>query len=516
MNYNVIYNKSVDLSTLRSGLEQTGATLITVLENLGVITLSSENTDFSSVAGVIAYEVEVSVTATPCSSWHLQRINVQQLPLRPLYLPKNYGANTTVYLVDFGIDATHPELVGSNITNLWSYNNDFSDPLGHGTSMASLIVGQTLGVVKEANLKVVKIPYGAGVTNTTLLQAFDAVLADHMLTPNVVKVVNCSWIVDKSQVLDMKIAELQSNGLVVVAAAGNGLQAADNYSPVGLDTVIGVAACDAYDRVISWGSNVGSNYGPEVDVTAPGIDVSCAQNDGTIGTASGTSLASAITSGVVAQFISDNPTKTALEIQTTVLQRTVADILFRNETIYGTTPNRLLQCLFFEGIFIEPNYIEGNDKIYIQKGTTQSATIVVAPSAPITRLSIEEFNTGRITRIAPDWVSFNTETNVITFSPPADLPTKKYMVYAEALNGDDVQVSYCRYIVHVYETSPSELNESDMPEYYTRNTTTNTVIAAIGYCYQGNCPYTCGGLQATKSGNYCFCVSYWAGPCAST
>ena len=516
MNYNVIYNKNVDLATLRAGLEQTGATIISVLENLGVITLSSENEDFVSVAGVISYEQEVTVTTTPCSYWHLQRISVQQLPLRPLYLPKNNGANTTIYLVDFGIDATHPEFVGSNISNLWSYNNDFSDPLGHGTSMASVIVGQTLGASKEANLKVVKIPYGAGVTNTTLLQAFDAILSDHMLTPNVVKVVNCSWTIEKSQVLDTKIAELKSNGLIVVAAAGNTMQAADNYSPVGLDTVIGVGACDAYDRVIGWGSGLGSNYGPEVDITAPGIDVSCAKSDGSIGTESGTSLASAITSGVIAQYIVEYPEKTAAEIQTEVLERAMPDLLFRNETIYQTTPNKLLQCVFWTGIFMQPNYTEESDKIYVPKGTTKDFTIITASSAPIARLSIEEFSTGRTTRVAPDWVSLNTETNVITFAPPSDLPSKKYMVYVEALTEDNVQVAYCRFIVHVYETSPAELSESDLPEYYTRNTTTNTVTPALGYCYQGTCPSPCGGLQATKSLAYCSCVSYWNGPCAST
>lgn len=411
------------------------------------------------------------------------------------------------------MDSAHPELSNSNIVNLWSYNQDFSDPLGHGTSMASVIVGSTLGVVPDAELKSVKIPYGSGVTNTTLLEAFDAILEDHLLTPSVVKVVNCSWVISKSEVLDTKILELQNNGLVVVAAAGNTISAADDFSPVGLNTVIGVAACDAYDRVVNWGTGVGSNWGPEVDITAPGIEVYCAKADGTVDTSSGTSLAAAITSGVVCQFIVENVSMTANEIQQAVINHGSDDLLFRNETIYNTTPNKLLQGIFFGGLFLQPNITDGTEKIFVSKGSSVDFNIAIANNV-ISRLSIEEFYTGRVLRLPPSWVSLNTTTNVITFAPTAETETKKYLVYVEGLSSDGIQVGFCRFIVHVYDESPEELAEDDKPEYYTRNSSTNTVVPAIGYCYEGSCPYPCGGLYATKSQAYCGC-SWTYGSCNS-
>jgi hypothetical protein len=514
MKYNVIYNKSIDLNTLRSTLEGTGVVVNDIFESIGVINLTASDTSFSSIDGVLSFELEQEMTMEPCDDWHLRRINTAALPIRPMYLPKNTGNGSVVYLVDTGVDTTHPELSGANVVNLWSYDGTFTDSLGHGTAMASVIVGNTLGVVKDSTIKVVKIPYGAGVTNTTLLQAFDTILTDHLSTPSTVKVVNCSWVIAKSQVLDTKIAELQSNGLVVVAAAGNQVQAADNYSPVGLDTVIGVAAADAYDRVINWSTGVGSNWGPEVDITAPGIDISCAQSDGTIGTSSGTSLAAAIVSGVVAQFVTQNTTMTAAQIQTAVIDHSKEDLLFRNEAIYGTTPNRLLQCLFFGGIFTQPNILNETDKIFVQKGTTQTFAIEVAGSAPVARLSIAEFQTGRITRIPPSWVSLDTTTNIITFSPPVELDTKKYMVFVEALSADDIQVGYVRFIVHVYTDSPSELSTENKPEYYTANPTTNTIILALAYCYTGSCPSNCSGF-ATKGGGFCAC-SWTYGACNSS
>jgi len=226
-------------------------------------------------------------------------------------------------------------------------------------------------------------------------------------------------------------------------------------------------------------------------------------------------LSAALTAGTVTQFISKYPTKTAAEIQTAVIDRASVDLLFRNESIYGTTPNRLLQCLSFNSIFIQPDFQAETDKIYIQKGTTQTFTLQVAPTAPVSRLSIEEFTTGRVIRVAPNWVTLNTETNIITFSPPADLASKKYMVYVEALNENDVQVSYCRFTLYVYSTDVSELNDTDNAEYYTRNTETNTVILAIGYCSNGTCPPgSCSG-QATKTSAYCVCQSTF-GPCNSS
>ena len=153
MNYNIIYDKATNLDSLKASIEATGAIINVVFEHLSVINLTSSNTDFSNVSGVISFEIEQNMTMTPCTDWHRRRINTPTLPIRNFYLPRNTGSGSVIYLVDFGVDSAHPELSNSNIVNLWSYNQDFSDPLGHGTSMASVIVGSTLGVVPDAELK---------------------------------------------------------------------------------------------------------------------------------------------------------------------------------------------------------------------------------------------------------------------------------------------------------------------------------------------------------------------------
>lgn len=48
------------------------------------------------------------------------------------------GAGITVAVIDSGVDATHPDLVGQTLPSL----NASGDEDGHGTGMASLIAGQ--------------------------------------------------------------------------------------------------------------------------------------------------------------------------------------------------------------------------------------------------------------------------------------------------------------------------------------------------------------------------------------
>ncbi|MBL9044244.1 MAG: S8 family serine peptidase [Myxococcales bacterium] len=65
--------------------------------------------------------------------------------------------------------------------------------------------------------------------------------------------------------LQRAIDEVVAAGLLVVVAAGNGGAEATTYSPGGLDGVISVGASDAMGR-----RAVYSNYGPRVDLLAPG------------------------------------------------------------------------------------------------------------------------------------------------------------------------------------------------------------------------------------------------------
>lgn len=477
--YNVIYDKQKEISLLQSELEALDVVIHNVFSNIGVLTISANSTEFSQIDGILTFEEDLAVTPIESFEWHQLRVASYALPMTNYYKVTNFGDNVNVYVVDSGIDSTHPDFSHTTVNNLFSYDSDFTPTNGHGTAIASVIGGNTLGISKNVQLHNVKIPTSISTTYSVLLAAFDAILNHHDASS--VAVVNCSWTVPKSQILDLKITELQNDNLVFVAAAGNLGVAADEYSPVGLNSVLGVGASDAYDRVISWGGS--SNWGPEVDLFAPGIDVVTANMDGGTIEASGTSIAAGIVSGVVAQYIVENAEFTASQIQSLVIQQAREDMLFRNEAIYGTTPNRIVAASILESIIDLP------EKLDVQKGTTVEFTVaynsLYATSLQFTNITNQQ---GKFITL-PEWIT--ESNNTLTISPTIDLVTAKYMIPIRALNniGERIELGYL--YINVYDISPDE-NESVETYRYVAEDENSPVVVTLTFCNN----YSCDGRNA--------------------
>lgn len=479
MKYNVIYDKQVDINLLRTELETAGVIIHAVFSNIGVMTVSAENTTFSQIQGILTIEEDSIVTPVESFEWHQLRVVSEALPMINYYKVTNFGDNINVYVVDSGIDSTHPEFSHTTINNLFSYDSDFIPVNGHGTAVASVIGGNTLGISKNVKLHSVKIPTSVTTTYSVLLAAFDAILNHHDASS--VAIVNCSWTVPKSLILDTKITELQNDNLVVVAAAGNMGVAADDFSPVGLNSVLGVGASDAYDRVISWGGQ--SNWGPEVDLFAPGIDVVVADMGGTTTEVSGTSIAAGVVSGVVAQYIVEKPTFTASQIQSLVIQQAKEDMLFRNESIYGTTPNRLVVAsVLLRAITNIP------ERLNVQKGTTTEFTVEYSPmyvDALQFSYTISRDGQTKIVNL-PDWVSLSG--NTLTISPTTELISAIYMIPMKAVNSTGERVEIANLYINVYENTPEEVDGTEVYRYLAEDENSQLIVT------QANCAgYNCSG-----------------------
>lgn len=211
--------------------------------------------------------------------------------------------SVTIYLVDTGI---------SDGINIYTYNGTFEDTDGHGTGVASVIKRTNPNVI----LKNVKIGLGKEGTFGQMMEAFTAIQQD---ATDSVNIVTCAWAVPRHHIIDDKIRELDPTKFIVVAAAGNEMRPASEFSPVNMDEVIGVGACDIHGQVISWDDGRGSNFGPEVNIIEVGIDVEVTTLDGETRLASGTSLAAARVSGKLASLIQQFPEKNALEIKQMLL-----------------------------------------------------------------------------------------------------------------------------------------------------------------------------------------------------
>ncbi len=114
-----------------------------------------------------------------------------------------------------------------------------------------------------------------------------------------------------------------ANGATLVIAAGNDNTNASNSAPANCANVIAVGASDSDGKRSIWSSTLQSNFGPLVDVAAPGSGIVSTFNSGSrtpslesYGYSGGTSMAAPHVAGVVAlvQQVSD-PTRTPAQLE---------------------------------------------------------------------------------------------------------------------------------------------------------------------------------------------------------
>ena len=106
---------------------------------------------------------------------------------------------------------------------------------------------------------------------------------------------------EDSGLLHDAIQRAYQAGILVIAAAGNDGQNIEDY-PASYDHVIAVSATNKYDKIAYF-----SNYGPDIDIAAPGTDIYSTLPYNKFGYMSGTSMAAPVVSGVAALIWSVNP-----------------------------------------------------------------------------------------------------------------------------------------------------------------------------------------------------------------
>lgn len=317
--------------------------------------------------------------------WGLDRIGV-----REAWKVTKGSEDVVVAVIDTGVDYTHPELDANIWVNLdeipdndvdddgngyvddihgWDFEDNDNDSLAgskihwHGTAMAGVIAAEEDGFgvtgaaphVRIMDLRVCDEEGACGFAaiNTAIRYAAD----------NGADVINISLglpyeVVEKApaylkgkyeaaiEAQEEALNYAAAKGAIIAASAGN--EAAAVGYPARFDAVIAVAATNVADGLAPY-----SNFGPEVDLAAPGGDISEEElyaklaesfadivpvlktliivpfpaQDGRPGYAwsSGTSPAAAFVSGVVALLLSINPDLTLAEVKS-VLAETSEDL----------------------------------------------------------------------------------------------------------------------------------------------------------------------------------------------
>ena len=279
-------------------------TLVTsvVLDNAPSVKLLEYTQDFTSSFPVVDIEVQDAK-----NWWKMASIKTPNYDAKIEHHQRR-GTGAVVYVLDSGIESKHPEFVNADITLLHSFTGEFTDTRGHGTALASLIVGNTCGLT-NASLKVVKIFDKVIATKQSdLLAAFDAVMVDFKANGKPA-VVNLSWNIAKNQYLEDKLMQMIKQGIYIVAASGNDGQAITDVTPASVPLALTIGSYDQefipsnfsnYTGSSAVSYTAGSTNGGELDGWAPGEQIYAALLNGQYGMIAGTSASAAIHSGALA------------------------------------------------------------------------------------------------------------------------------------------------------------------------------------------------------------------------
>ena len=205
------------------------------------------------------------------------------------------GYAVEVAVLDTGIDYEHPDLDanckgGINIINS---RKSYKDDNGHGTHCAGIIAAEdneegVVGVAPEASLYGVKVldRRGSGWVS-------DIIAGLDWCDKNGMDIVNMSFGGGYSSSLHDACDAAKDAGLLLVAAAGN--DGGPVIYPAAYESVIAVSATNSSDGLASF-----SNYGDEIAIAAPGVNILSTYKGGGYATGDGTSMAAPHVAGTLA------------------------------------------------------------------------------------------------------------------------------------------------------------------------------------------------------------------------
>nr|WP_306933748.1 type VII secretion-associated serine protease mycosin [Streptomyces luteogriseus] len=264
----------------------------------------------------------------PAATAHADGIRAQQWALDAMHTEQAWqttkGRGITVAVLDTGVEADHPDLVGNVLPgkDLVRFGAEPGDRAWarHGTAMAGIIAGHghgpgdadgVLGIAPEAKILPVRViledgdPSRAKARSTRGNALAEGIrwAADHGAD-----VINLSLGDDSASAHpepseDQAVQYALKKGVVVVASAGNGGEKGDHISyPAAYPGVIAATAVDRAGTRASF-----STRRWYATVSAPGVDVVIADPDHKYYEGWGTSAAAAFVSGAAALVKAAHP-----------------------------------------------------------------------------------------------------------------------------------------------------------------------------------------------------------------
>ncbi|NUP37558.1 MAG: type VII secretion-associated serine protease mycosin [Streptomyces sp.] len=315
-----------------------------------------------AISGILALDIG----ALPAQAQSLRQM---QWHINAMRLPEAWkisrGAGITVAVIDTGVDRMIQDLKGQVLDGksfTYPVGSPYEDTTGHGTGMSSLIAGTGVaeggtgaeGVAPGAKILPIRILNDLrDIDEATSATSFALELDKALIfaADSQARIINISQAVPASSLRQQDIIALQeavdyarSKGKLIIAGVGNSGEKGNPVQyPAASRGIVGAGALDSGGEALGL-----SNKGPQVDLSAVGQDIAKACPSGIrphcVNTGSGTSDATALTSGSAALIWSAHPNWTANQVLRVMLNTASkpADGAERNDSIgYGAVRPRV-------------------------------------------------------------------------------------------------------------------------------------------------------------------------------
>ena len=229
------------------------------------------------------------------------------------------GRGITIGMVDTPVDTNHPALRGVHIEQHLIADPKTTESRVHGTSIAGILVSKDpqIGVAPEAKLlSVSAFSSRPGHPKALRGKSTDIVAAIAYCIQKKVDILNLSFTGGSDKFVESIILSAIQNGITVVAAGGNKGKVGSTVYPAVIEGVVGVTAVDRNQRLFPQ-----ADRGRFIDIAAPGVGILTLAPQGKFQISTGTSMAAAHLSGVLAilksykhQYTSDQLNKTAIDL----------------------------------------------------------------------------------------------------------------------------------------------------------------------------------------------------------
>ena len=273
----------------------------------------SQDTRVSIVQNMHLFKTEAHQYNDP---YFKLQANLQQMQIGQAHA-KTTGKNITIAMIDTGVDLTHPDLIDQITQNenfAYRISPDFSNDK-HGTAVAGIMVAKKdngtgiIGIAPDAKLIALKACWPHQTDSIeAVCNSFTLALAVNTAIKTGAKILNMSLTGPQDAFLELLLNKAIEKGIIVIAA-DTGLDNKDENFPASLKKKISVQSLRQPDQI------------PQLHtITAPGEKILTTLPHGTYDFISGSSIAAAEVSGIVALLLELKPDLTFAEARS-ILQK---------------------------------------------------------------------------------------------------------------------------------------------------------------------------------------------------